>query len=81
MKTINKSELTYNKENEKEIFNEINILKRMAHPNIFKIFELYSNVSNIFFVINYCHKINIIHRDLKQENILIAKREKRIIIH
>ena len=42
MKVINKSS-TCSEEDDKEIFNEINILRTLDHPNILKIFEFYSN--------------------------------------
>ena len=42
MKIINKS-ASCSIEDDKEIFNEINILRTMDHPNILKIFEFYSN--------------------------------------
>ena len=108
MKLIKKSEIETGTEEEKEIINEINILQKMDHPNILKIFEFYSNKENyalileqcsggdlykeiiqkgpfnegyssyvmyqIFSAINYCHKMNIIHRDLNPENILIVDR-------
>ena len=108
MKLIKKSEIETGTEEEKEIINEINILQKMDHPNILKIFEFYSNKENyalileqcsggdlykeiiqkgpfnegyssyvmyqIFSAMNYCHKMNIIHRDLNPENILIVDR-------
>ena len=42
MKIINKS-FNCSAEDEKEILNEINILRTMDHPNVLKIFEFYSN--------------------------------------
>jgi len=109
MKTINKIVSYYSDEDEKEIINEINILRILDHPNILRIFEFYiSNDSytlvtelcqggelfyeiknkgpfneeysayvmyQILFAINYCHKMKIIHRNLKPENIFILERD------
>ena len=107
MKVIDKN----NEEEEltdEEILNEINILKKIDHPNIVKIFEFYSNKSKYYLILefceggnlyefldenklsefqviyimfqilsamNYCHNMNILHRDLKPDNILIKKSE------
>lgn len=53
MKVINKSS-TCTAEDEKEIFNEINILKTMDHPGILKIFEFYSNKESYSIVMELC---------------------------
>ena len=53
MKIINKSSNT-SEEDEKEIINEINILKIMDHPNILKIFEFYSSKESYSIVTEYC---------------------------
>jgi len=107
MKIIDKN----NEEEEltdEEILNEINILKKIDHPNIVKLFEFYSNKSKYYLILefceggnlnqflnenklsefhviyimfqilsamNYCHNMNILHRDLKPDNILIKKSE------
>ena len=95
---------------EKEILNEIEILKKLDHPKILKIIDFYSTtkkyymiteycpegelfneiikvgkfdegqaafiINQILKVITYCHKMNIIHRDINPENIMITNREK-----
>ena len=53
MKVIKKSS-NYNEEEEKEIINEINILRAMDHPNILKIFEFYSNEESYSLITEYC---------------------------
>lgn len=53
MKVINKSD-SYDNEDEKEIINEINILRTMDHPNILKIFEFYSNKTSYSIVTEIC---------------------------
>ena len=53
MKIINKSS-SCTLEDEKEIFNEINILRTMDHPNILKIFEFYSSKESYSIVTELC---------------------------
>ena len=54
MKVIKKSEIEPGTENEKEIINEISILRKMDHPNILKIFEFYSNKDNYSLILELC---------------------------
>ena len=53
MKVINKS-ASCSEEDDKEIFNEINILRTLDHPNILKIFEFYSNRESYSIVTELC---------------------------
>ena len=96
---------------EEEIIKEINALKKLDHPNILKIFEVYNSEDAFYLIteyckggdlfniieqkkkltelqcayimyqilsaINYCHKMKIMHRDLKLENILIYKQDTK----
>ena len=53
MKIINKSS-TCSEADDKEILNEINILRTLDHPNILKIFEFYSNKESYSIVTELC---------------------------
>ena len=53
MKIINKS-TNITDDDDKEIFNEINILRTLDHPNILKIFEFYSNRESYSIVTELC---------------------------
>ena len=54
MKIINKNE-NYSAEDDKEILNEINILRTLDHPNILKIFEFYSSKESYSLVTELCN--------------------------
>ena len=41
-------------DNEEEIINEINILMKMDHPNIVKIFEFYNSSTHYYLITEYC---------------------------
>ena len=51
MKIINKTD---SKMDDKEILNEINILKKLSHPNIVKIFEFYITKAHYYIVTEFC---------------------------
>jgi calcium-dependent protein kinase len=53
MKVISKGD-NCNDEDDKEITNEINILRILDHPNILKIFEFYSSKESNSIVIELC---------------------------
>ena len=54
MKIINKNE-NYSAEDDKEILNEITILRTLDHPNILKIFEFYSSKESYSLVTELCN--------------------------
>ena len=93
---------------DKIVSNEIDLLKRLSHPNIVKIYEFYDIKDNYYLITEYCkygelykyykfhfsekqicvlfyqifsgliylHENNILHGDLKLENIMVDAIEK-----
>ena len=60
MKIIKKPKKIKSEEEEQGIINEIDILKKMDHPNIVKIFEFYSNNEAYSIIMEYCRGGNFI---------------------
>ena len=54
MKAIKKTSDEDEENNEYEIINEINILMKMDHPNIVKIFEFYNSDTTYYLITEYC---------------------------
>lgn len=93
--------------------NEINILKKVDHPNMFKLYEIFEDSDRYYLVtelckggelfdeicdqgkfsekdaaaiikqilqaIAYCHEQNVVHRDVKPENLMIDKEQNNIL--
>ena len=54
LKEISKEAMNVNEENQKEIKNEIEILKSIDHPNIMKIYEFFEDEKNIYLINEFC---------------------------
>lgn len=52
MKVIKKA--TMIKEDEENMFGELNILKNLDHPNIIKVYELFSDANFYYLITEYC---------------------------
>ena len=63
MKIIKKRKNRYN--DEKEILNEIEILKRLDHPKILKIVDFYSTLKKYYIVTEYCHEGELFNEIIK----------------
>ena len=54
MKVMKRSLSSYDKDKEKELFNEINILRAIDHPNMLKILEFYSTQKDYCLITELC---------------------------
>ncbi len=54
MKIINKLKVCNSDENEDDLINEINVLKKLDHPNILKLFEFYNTSRKLFIISELC---------------------------
>jgi len=54
MKVINKLRVCESEEDEKNLVNEINVLKALDHPNILKIYEYYNTPRKLFIITELC---------------------------
>ena len=66
-------------DNEEEIINEINILMKMDHPNIVKIFEFYNSPTHFYLITEYCEGGCLF--DLIQENGPFTEIQASYIMH
>ena len=63
MKTIKKRKNRYN--DEKEILNEIEILKKLDHPKILKVVDFYSTLKKYYIITEYCHEGELFNEIIK----------------
>ena len=54
LKEISKDILNQNAESAEELKNEIEVLKKLDHPNIVKIFEFYEDDKNLYIINEFC---------------------------
>ena len=112
IKIINKLAI-HSDEQRKKIMSEVEIQRKLDHPNIIKVFEFHEDQYNLYLVMELCtggelldsitrvsclseslaatymkqilsalvylHSLNIVHRDLKLENMLIEKPNSQIL--
>ena len=65
MKILNKTKF---KNNEALILNELNIMKKINHQNVVKIYEYYSDNSNYYLITEYCSGGDL-YKVIKNENL------------
>ena len=73
MKIINKIDDGF-ENNDEEVLNEVNILKKIDHKNIIKIFEFYIDDNNYYLVTEYCKggELFVLLRKIKLTEIQVA---------
>jgi len=106
IKIIKKKKIIKSIESRKALIKEIEIMRKINHPRIVKLHEVYENDTSIFLVmeylrggellqymrskgvlteknalvvikstleaLEYCHRLQIVHRDLKLENLILT---------
>ena len=61
IKLIEKEQLKKSKHNQRKVFQEIYILKKIRHPNIVKIYEVVDSNHHILIVMEYCGGGDLLH--------------------
>ena len=54
MKVIKKGNINSKQTNEASVLNELNILKKIDHQNVVKIYEFYMDAENYYLITEYC---------------------------
>lgn len=66
MKIITKKNTENTQIMDNEIMNEIEILKKMDHPNIVKIFEFYNSTKNYYLITEFCKEGELFDKIVKE---------------
>jgi len=66
MKIITKKDVENCQKVDAEIMNEIEILKKMDHPNIVKIFEFYNSTKNYYLITEFCKEGELFDKIVKE---------------
>ena len=66
MKIITKKIIEDTEKADADILNEIEILKKMDHPNIVKIFEFYNSTKNYYLITEYCKEGELFDKIVKE---------------